>query len=1236
MMKTHGRENGRGRALRPLKSESGVALVLTLILLLLVTVIMTAYFVRATSDSRATASYGSNVRSELLAEGAADSIVSKVIEEIVANSDGKESGDFIWYEPKKVDGKFPSMVLSRSLGGEIPATAAFRNLVKQSNAEKGFRDGLPSEASDLRTTERSRDGRWISASRWNLPALLGDETKLETFADNMVPNWIYVEEDGKTTKTDSPKIVGRYAYNVYDVGGLVNINVAGNNGSKNEQVGPKGALAFLDLKAIPGFKEKPEGLDAILKWRTPYVNWSVLGDSSSSTIPSGKLDLLDYIKVGSLSGWQRNASTNPSEKGNAFLSRQDLIRFFEKNSIDKKTLPFLTHFNLDLNAPSFSPDTEILKVLRHSMLDLRESGQTGNRVFSIQDKINPRRSADIAQVKNELGESFSAPILFKRFPLSYLAYVKTDPGSRPRGVTDEMTKKYFGLIRKDNFTWQYEDAEGSRNHIKTLAEVAQERQKSGAKREPNFFEILKSVIQVGSLGQHKQATPAGVADNQIEPFANVIDDHIVRIGAAIIDQADEDSLPTRILFNYFSGSGTSYGEIYGVEDLPYLYAIRLVAYRKNAPEPNNRSYIIQPTLWDPHNPFRNNSSNGKVPGTFRVVANSIGMLALGGRGWSSIPPKSFNNKWIQFNWTSEPPSLSDPNFYEPQTILSRDYPSKARPIVMSDNSDERPLFNDAMKGEIASYTRSGGVNPFPNGTTIGFVIGDTNITIPDVEPKGDPPVPPPLSDSCTFTGGPLEFLLQYEIDGNFYTYDRLWFPPSIASAIENPGTINAPFTSMFVAMFVGGKYQFPRGMMNKEETVDTRVDAAYVKTDPRSQRFMWGVNRARFAATDAGGVWRDTIPEAASLSHLDGVVGRVFAGPMGYLDTALWTLGPRADGMTGNTSRPEVFRTDVGFLSLNRKLAENSGARGMVYKDPDGVVRRAMVNTATKNFFDTRDVVFISPPGSSTRNIGFPSQKFTERLKDDVYFNRPIVLNRPFRSVGELANAFRDVPWKNLDLSLPESPDAGLLDVFCVNEESSEPNEIYPLTASRINLNLCSLPVLKAMLTGAATQVGVGESPLRYQYLSPAQTDALAARIDDYRRVDGSRAPAANAAKANGFDAPSVNGPLRSLAELVGRVSGGKEGTSAIFTGLQPETVINGSADDKILSERLGSAARAVADVSTVRTWNLMIDLVAQSGTTKGDLSNFNVQAETRFWMFVSIDRFTGKVLARSIERVVE
>jgi hypothetical protein len=66
---------------------------------------------------------------------------------------------------------------------------------------------------------------------------------------------------------------------------------------------------------------------------------------------------------------------------------------------------------------------------------------------------------------------------------------------------------------------------------------------------------------------------------------------------------------------------------------------------------------------------------------------------------------------------------------------------------------------------------------------------------------------------------------------------------------------------------------------------------------------------------------------------------------------------------------------------------------------------------------------------------------------------------------------------------------------------------------------------------------------------------------------------------------------------------------------------------------------RALADVSNTRTWNLLVDLVMQSGrypTGATAVDRFSVDGERRYWLHLAIDRYTGQVVARSVEPVNE
>ena len=69
------------------------------------------------------------------------------------------------------------------------------------------------------------------------------------------------------------------------------------------------------------------------------------------------------------------------------------------------------------------------------------------------------------------------------------------------------------------------------------------------------------------------------------------------------------------------------------------------------------------------------------------------------------------------------------------------------------------------------------------------------------------------------------------------------------------------------------------------------------------------------------------------------------------------------------------------------------------------------------------------------------------------------------------------------------------------------------------------------------------------------------------------------------------------------------------------------------------SIVRALSEVGQTRTWNLLIDVIAQSGNYppgENNLANFVVQGEQHYWVHVAIDRFSGQVTDKQIEVVNE
>lgn len=294
------------------------------------------------------------------------------------------------------------------------------------------------------------------------------------------------------------------------------------------------------------------------------------------------------------------------------------------------------------------------------------------------------------------------------------------------------------------------------------------------------------------------------------------------------------------------------------------------------------------------------------------------------------------------------------------------------------------------------------------------------------------------------------------------------------------------------------------------------------------------------------------------------------------------------------------------------------------YADPDGVFRRAMGGAVS---------LPIAGPnmdnGASTLGLPMASTKAAAAFKNIPAYNpppdqaasRPVILHRPYRSVAELGYVFRGTPWKNIDFAFPESGDSALLDVFCIDDGESS----SPLAAGKVDLNTRQAPVLRAILAGAARRdAAIAGSSGTIDLLGKGdsgESDTIAKKLI-------ARTSSADAAK----------GPLSNIAELVGRYTGGSHANLSPYDGFSGDLfgLYNGGATsaENLISRYRETAIRALSDTGMTGTWNLMIDLIAQTGRYTG--TAFVVEGEKRYWVHLAIDRQTAKVIDQQIEEVNE
>ncbi|XHR31246.1 MAG: hypothetical protein ACFUZC_11970 [Chthoniobacteraceae bacterium] len=274
--------------------------------------------------------------------------------------------------------------------------------------------------------------------------------------------------------------------------------------------------------------------------------------------------------------------------------------------------------------------------------------------------------------------------------------------------------------------------------------------------------------------------------------------------------------------------------------------------------------------------------------------------------------------------------------------------------------------------------------------------------------------------------------------------------------------------------------------------------------------------------------------------------------------------------INNSTGLPFSFKITGGSYFNLADYAYNTSATSN-YADPDGTTRKADSNPLT------------------TANHSHSNSPFYINSSD----GRPIVLNRPFRSVAEMGYAFRDDPWRTLNFSSQDSADQGLLDLFCLNENTQE------LRAGVVNLNSASQNVLAAILVNA--------------YRDPSSTD----------------------------ETPLSTTDAATIAQAI---------RTQLGSPSAPSLVIKNAADLPLLANKIASSlpdrfkfkreafTRSFADIVNGRTWNFLVDIIAQSGryrtSAPSSLNDFMVEGEQRYWLHIAIDRYTGKVIAQLLEPI--
>jgi len=1150
--------------------ERGAALIIVLAFVVLLTGVAIAYFSRTTSDRQVAHSSFNQSAVDQLAQSVMDNVIGDLRQEIVNGSTATTlSNGTTIYTPTAA----ANMVPQRSGNpGTVP------NIIRRSVSPDTIAPpGLPSRASAVNSATVSANGRSITSTRWNSHYLVpkknigtDDSLPIDDFT-NATPDWVFVTNNGAAViGAPNSSVLGRYAYAIYDEGGLLDMNLAGYpTGTTVSQSSGKISLAFADLTALPYPIPNPSGttyqVDRIVGWRNyattqPTNNFpdsSPAGQAFARNFQTSTTPATSFYNFVVNNPWGplavRSDVTYNGRTDQMFLGRQELIAFRSTTQFSANALQYLGTFSREAvaGAPQWRPPSP---TPTPSPTSTNPNFQTLLVTTSF-----TRNDGSTANVGD--------PLVTKPFLLQRLNWLTYKGSSAPRynsndddikileniyGVAPSFLQqgtaanilKYFGLAWDTvNERWNYVGHTGGTLPIGSMADL----ETLVATREPDFFELLRAGILEGSVGDSysPDTTRLPIAHQQSKIL------HILTIGANLIAQSRADSYPVRV-----AGSvGGTTMEAVGMPRLPCLSSLAACPVGTTGLT-GGVNWFLVPNLWDP---FRNtwdltSTANPAYPRPpVRITVNGgvgfgaaqvsqSGSVTSGVTTFAATPLSASNATLTLKTGTTTGNAFGRDGLREAfrlgtsdisTTVTTFDPPTQSSSAFAGWNSIVRPTSDGS---------------PYRNDNFVVFRLSLPGLSIPVLNIGWTP---------VLILKPGFQITMDYQSpNGNWYSYSFLqgnnetstWISGSnitnpslnLAAARSRYGISASPLPTPSVPTIVNPT---PIPLVSTPWDITTVREAPmFAKGDPRSIRYNSQI-----------GVLNLSAPPMSFASA--GVIGSIWP------DT-------RATPPNPYTAPPLMFTIaspgPTPSPNPNPAVYSQVGDNGPAASDP----------------FD------------EFNGIG-----------DAV---RPIVMNRPFRSVGEMGYAFRDQPFRTLSFSsgslVNPSPDAGLLDLFSAND--------YPTPSPTATPSSTPTPTPRAGVIN----------------LNSRQRGAIAAVLAGAIRKESSPAPVL-------LGATDANNVATTLASLGTPVTN-KAGLAALIANVNPIGF-----DATVPKTEREAIARALGEGGQTRTWNLLIDVIAQSGKYapgETNLTKFIVAGEQRYWIHVAIDRFTGQVLDKQIEVVNE
>src|SRR6266496_6720996 len=350
-------------------ASKGAALMIVLAFVVLLVGLTLTYFSRATTDRQLAQSSYNDTSADLLARSALDIVVNDFKQEVLAA------------QPVTPNNVEPARYTPTPLISGLPVP----NLIRQSY------DGDPTlRTSSVSSGAASANGRSISTTRWNSHYLVPRGNPSDTSINAsptptfVAPDWVLVTAQGPNSAPSPNAVIGRYAFAVYDEGGLLDMNLAGYatgtaaaGGGPNPSptpwltnVGRKGILSFADLTALPAAPSTtlPQSqINSIVGWRNyattqqpasffPASNPSFLGNQNrQDNYGSSLLDFGDppYPTPCPVYPFTSVATdTSSSRTDQAVMTRQELLKLRSSLNFSQNALQYMGTFSRERNQPA--------------------------------------------------------------------------------------------------------------------------------------------------------------------------------------------------------------------------------------------------------------------------------------------------------------------------------------------------------------------------------------------------------------------------------------------------------------------------------------------------------------------------------------------------------------------------------------------------------------------------------------------------------------------------------------------------------------------------------------------------------------------------------------------------------------------------------------------------------------------------------------------------------------------